>query len=138
LRAAIVLPERHQDAASLPLALAAVALQALDLAERAVEIRAHLLDLIVHRAALRRLSAEQGEEAAALATQALRLLAQAIELRLLLGRGVLVALDLLGLGRIARDPAVERGKLALESQTGLAARGRAGRIPDLRGSRRGA
>jgi hypothetical protein len=58
LRAAIVLPERHQDAAPLSLALAAIALQALDLAERAVEIRAHLLDLVVHRAALRRLPAE--------------------------------------------------------------------------------
>ena len=38
LRTAIVLPERHRDAAPLSLALAAVALQALDLAERAVEI----------------------------------------------------------------------------------------------------
>ena len=71
--------------------------------------------------------AEQGEEAAALATQALRLLAEAIELRLL-GRGVLVALDLLGLGGIARDTAVERGKLALGSQTGLARAGAPRRI----------
>src|SRR2546430_4770573 len=40
----IVLPERYQDAAPLPLALAAVALQPLDVGQRAVEIRTHLLD----------------------------------------------------------------------------------------------
>ena len=71
LRAAIVLAERHQDAAALPLALAAVALQPLDLGQGAVEVRPHLLDLVVKRSALRRLAAEQREEAAALAAQAL-------------------------------------------------------------------
>src|SRR5262249_58433949 len=90
LRAAIVLSERHQDAAPLSFALAAVALQPLDVGQRAVEVRTHLLDLIVERAALRRLSAEQREKAAALATQALGLLAEAVELGLLLCRGVFV------------------------------------------------
>ena len=126
LRAAIVLPERYQDAAPLPLALAAVALQPLDVGQRAIEVRAHLLNLVVERAALRRLPAEQREEAAPLATQALGLLAQAIELGLLLCRGVFVALDLVRLCRIDRGTAIDRGELAFEPQTGLAARGRVG------------
>src|SRR5262245_64939056 len=75
LRAAIVLSERYQDAAALSFALAAVALQSLDVGQRAVEVRAHLLNLVVERAALRRLPAEQGEKAAALATHTLGLLA---------------------------------------------------------------
>jgi len=37
----------------LSFALAAVALQPLDVGQRAVEVRAHLLDLVVERAALR-------------------------------------------------------------------------------------
>jgi hypothetical protein len=86
LRAAIVLAEGHQDSAALPLALAAVALQPLDLGQGAVEVRPHLLDLVVKRSALRRLAAEQREEAAALATQALRLLSETIQFGLLLRR----------------------------------------------------
>jgi len=125
-RTAIVLPEGYQDAAPLPLALAAVALQPLDVGQRAVEVRTHLLDLVVERAALRRLSAEQGKEAAPLATQALGLLAQAIEFGLLLGRGVFVALDLVRLCRIDPGTAIDRGELAFEPETGLAARGRVG------------
>src|SRR5262249_7897787 len=101
-------------------ALAAVALQPLDVGQRAVEVCTHLLDLIVERAALRRLSAEQGEKAAALATQALGLLAEAVELGLLLCRGVFVALYLL------RLCGGDRGELAFEAQAGLAARGRIG------------
>src|SRR5262249_59127283 len=114
LRAAIILSERHQDAAALPFALAAVALQPLDVGQRGVEVRTHLLDLVVERAALRRLSAEQGKKAAPLATQALRLLAQAVELGLLLGRGVFVALDLVRLCRIDPGTAIDRGELAFE------------------------
>ena len=139
LRAAIVLAERHQDAAALAFALTAVALQPLNLAQGAVEVRAHLLDLVVDRAALRRLSAEQGEESAALTTQALRLLAEAIELGLLLGGGVLVALDLLRPRGIDRGAAVDGGELAFEPQTGLVARRRIGSrrgVPELRRCRR--
>jgi hypothetical protein len=114
LRAAIVLPERDQDAAALALALTTVALQPLDLGQGAVEIGAHLLDLVVERHALRRLSAEQGEEAAALAAQALRLLAEAVDLGLLLCRGILIALDLVGLRGIDPGSAVDGGELAFE------------------------
>src|SRR5262249_40288011 len=114
LGAAMVLPERHQDAAALALALATIALQPLDLGQGAVEVGTHLLDLVVERPALRRLSAEQGEEAAALAAQALRLLAEAVELGLLLCRRVLVALDLLGPRGIGPRPPVARGEWACE------------------------
>src|SRR5436190_13122412 len=62
LRPAIVLPERGQDGAALPLAVGAVALDVLEIGERAVEIGPRLLDLVVDRPALLRLSAEQGEE----------------------------------------------------------------------------
>ena len=154
LRAAIVLAERHQDAAALALALAAVALEALDLDQGAVEVGARLLDLVVERAALRGLAAEQREEAAALAAQPLRLLAQAVKFGLLLGRGILEALDLLGLGGIDRGAAVEGGELAFEPQAGLVAPARIGfgalgagasgtelwrgeRKPELRRRRRG-
>src|SRR6478736_7340652 len=123
LRAAIVLPEGHQDAAALSLALAAVALQPLDLGQGAVEVRPHLLDLVVERTALRRLAAEQREKAGALATQALRLLAETVELGLLLCRGVLVALDLVRPGGIDPDATIEGGELAFEPQAGLAASG---------------
>jgi len=109
LRSAIILPERHQDAPALVLALAAIALQALDIRQGAVEIGAHLLDLIVERTTLRRLSAEQGEEAGALATQALRLLAEAVELGLLFCRGVLVAFDLFRLAGIGCAAAIDGG-----------------------------
>src|SRR6478736_5735778 len=123
LRAAIVLPEGHQDAAALSLALAAVALQPLDFGQGAVEVSPHLLDLIVERTALRRLAAEQREKAGALATQALRLLAETVELGLLLCRGVLVALDLVRPGGIDPDATIEGGELAFEPQAGLAASG---------------
>src|SRR5207247_5554616 len=68
LRTAITLAERDQDRTALCLPVGAVALHALELAHEAVEVRPHLLDLVVDRAALRRLAAEKGEEAAALAT----------------------------------------------------------------------
>src|SRR5262249_61337919 len=94
-----------------------------------------LLDLVVERAALRRLPAEQREEAAALAAQFLRLLAKPIELGLLLGRGILEPLDLVGFGRVIRA-AIDHGALAFEPQAGLAARVRSGRrrgrSPELR------
>src|SRR5262249_2593030 len=126
LRAAIVLSERYQDAAALPFAVAAVALQSLDVGQRAVEVRAHLLDLVVERAALRRLPAEQGEKAAALATKPRGLLAEAVGSGLVLGRGVFIALDLLRLCGVDRGAAIDGGELAFEPQTGLAARARIG------------
>src|SRR5262249_9503718 len=122
LRSAIILPERHQDAPALVLALAAIALQPLDIRQGAVEIGAHLLDLIVERTTLRRLSAEQGEKAGALATQALRLLAEAVELGLLFCRGVLVAFDLFRLAGIDRGTAIDGGELAFEPQAHRVAR----------------
>src|SRR5262249_31756193 len=115
-----------QDAATLALAFAAVTLQPLDLGQGAVEIGAHLLDLVVERPALRGLSAEQGEEAAALATQPLRLLAEAVELGLLLGRCILVALDLVGLGGIDACATVHGGELVFEPQACLVAPARVG------------
>jgi hypothetical protein len=59
-------------------------------------------------------SAEQGEEAAALAAQALRLLAEAVDFGLLLCRRILVAFDLLGLCGIDPGPAVDGGELAFK------------------------
>src|SRR5262249_33540955 len=81
-----------------------------------------LLDLIVERTTLRRLSAEQGEKAGALATQALRLLAEAVELGLLFCRGVLVAFDLFRLAGIDRGTAIDGGELAFEPQAHRVAR----------------
>ena len=63
---------------------------------------------------MRGLSAEQGEEAAALAAEALRLLAEAVDLGLLLCRGILVALDLVGLRGIDACATVDGGELAFE------------------------
>ena len=125
MRAAIVLPERHQDRAALTLAIGAVALQALDLAHDAVDVRARLLDLAIDLGALRRLAAENRKEAAALAAHLLRLLIEAIEVGLLLAGQVLVTLDLGRLGRI-EGAAVERGELAFVAQAGRVARGLAG------------
>src|SRR5262249_33910308 len=65
-----------------------------------------------------------GEEAAALATEPLRLLAQAIELGLLLCRGLLVAFDLLRFRGIDAGAAIDGGKLAFEPQTDLVATAR--------------
>jgi hypothetical protein len=70
--------------------------------------------LIVERTALRRLPAEQGEEAAALAAQPLRLLTQAVKLGLLLRRGILVALDLVRFSGVDGGAAVQRRELAFE------------------------
>ncbi|TMJ45041.1 MAG: hypothetical protein E6G86_02605 [Alphaproteobacteria bacterium] len=128
--------ERHQDAAALGLALAAVALQPLDVAQRAVEVSPHLLHLIVERPALRRLSAEEREEAAALAPEALGLLAEAVELSLLLRHGLFVALDLFRSGGVDARAAIDRRELAFEPQTGLVAPrhpGGGGRIRSRRG-----
>ena len=128
MRAAIVLAERRQERAALALAVGGVALQALEIAEHAVEVRAGLLDLVVDRAALRRLPAEQGEEAAAFAAHAPALRGEAVELGLLAVRYVLGPLDL-GRARRIVVAAVERCELAFEPKTDRVA---------LRGARRGA
>ena len=130
LGTAVVLAERDQDRAPLRFALAAVALHALQLAHEAVEVRPDLLDLVVERAALRRLSAEQCEEAAALAAHAAGLLAEPVEVRLLAGDGFLVALDLIGARRV-HGAAIDAGQLAFQPQAGLAAR----RLPGNGGRR---
>ena len=59
LRATIVLAKGDEDAAALAFPVGAVALQALQVGQHAIEIGARLRDLVVDRAALRRLSAEQ-------------------------------------------------------------------------------
>ncbi len=123
LRTAIVLAERDQDRAALAFAVGAVALRALKIAHEAVEVRPDLLDLVVELTALRRLAAEQGEEAAARATHPLGLLTEAVELALLLADDLLVAPDLLGARRVD-GAAIDPGKLALEPQAGLVARRR--------------
>src|SRR6202011_1743850 len=64
------------------------------------EVGAHLLNLGVDRTALRRLTAEQREKSRTVAAHALGLRGNAVELALLLGRGILVAADLIVLGRI--------------------------------------
>ena len=107
--------ERRENAAPFSLALAAVALQSLALGLVVVEVGADLLDLIVERTALRRLSTEQGEKAGALAPQTLRLLCQPIELGLLLCRGVVVTPDLLGFGRFRCAP-VDRRESPFQAQ----------------------
>jgi hypothetical protein len=101
LRAAIVLTERRQDRAALALAIGGIALQALQVGQHAIEIRTHLLNLIVDRAALLRLAAEQREEATAFAAQAPSLRRQPVELDLLALGGLFVTPDLLGALRIS-------------------------------------
>ena len=101
--------------AAFAFAVGGVALQALQVAQDAIEVRAHLLNLIVERAALLRLAAEQREEAAAFAAQAAALRGEPVELGLLALRGVLVALDLFGALRIDMAPRSTDRELALES-----------------------
>ena len=120
LRAAIVLPERREDGAALAFAVGAIALQPLEIAQHAVEVRAHLLDLVVDRAALLRLAAEQREEAAAFASHLPALRREAVELGLLALGGLFVALDLLGALRIDLAPrSTVASWLSSRTQTGL-------------------
>ncbi len=79
----------------------AAAAQPLEAGGDLVEIGPHLLDLVVDRTALRRLAVEQREKSGTVAAHALGLRGDAIEFALLLGRGVLVAADLLVPGRVA-------------------------------------
>ena len=80
-----------------------------------VEIAAHLLDLVVDRAALRRAAVEQREEARAFAAHPLGLLRDPIEFGLLLGLRFLIAADLFILGGVAgAGAAVDRRQLPFE------------------------
>src|ERR1700722_4033267 len=113
----IVLRERHKNRPALvfPLAAAEAGAQALEIRRDLVEVCAHLLNLIVHRTALRILTAEQREEAGALAAHPLRLQRDAVQLRLLPGGRILVAANLFVLGRVtAAAAAVDRRQLGLE------------------------
>ena len=131
LRAAIILRERQKNRTALVFAVAAAeaaAAQALEVSRDLVEVCAHLLNLIVHRAALRALAIEQREEARAVAAHPLGLRGDAIKLRLLPGGGILIAVDLLVLGRVAATAAVDHGQLRLKPRAhridGGTARGR--------------
>ena len=107
LRAAIILRQRGQNRAALVFAIGAAeaaAAQPLQAGGDLVEIGPHLLDLVVDRTALRRLAGEQREKPGTVAAHALGLQRDAIELGLLLGRGILVAADLVVLGRVAAPP----------------------------------
>src|SRR5205085_6862550 len=118
LRAAIVLRQCGQHAAALVLAVGAAksaGAQAFEAVGDLVEIAAHLLDLVVDRTALRRVLVEQREEARGLAAHAFGLGDDAVELALLARLRLLVAADLLVLGRIARaGAAIDGGKLHLQ------------------------
>src|SRR6478672_9845646 len=101
LRAAVVLRQRHQDGAALPLAFGrGIALLALQIGLNAVEVVPHLLDLVVERAALLGLAAEQDEEAVFLATGAQRYCLLAVDLGLLAGRVFFELAKLLGAGGV--------------------------------------
>jgi len=70
LRAAVVLRERAQDLLALRFLFAGAArLQALQFIHAAVDVAARLLDLLIERAALRRLALEDRKQAAGLAAE---------------------------------------------------------------------
>ena len=113
LRAAIVLRERRQNRAALIFALGAAeaaAAQPLEAGRDLIEIRPHLLDLVIDRTALRRLAVEQREKSGTVAAHALGLRGYAIEFGLLLGGGILVAADLVVPGGIAGTAAAIDGR----------------------------
>ena len=117
LRAAIILRQRRQDRAALVFAIGAAeaaAAQPLQAGRDLVQIGPHLLDLVVDRTALRRLAGEQREEPGTVAAHALGLQGDAVEFGLLLGRGILVAADLIFLGRVAAAAAVDGRQLRFQ------------------------
>ena len=91
------------------------ALEPLEIAHRAIEAVAQLLDLRVERLAFRRLAGEEREKSA-LAAAPFGVRHEAVEIGLLLAGGIFVALDLLGAGRVAAA-AIERGHLAFQAHT---------------------
>ena len=97
LRSAIVLRQRADKLPALLVLIGVVAaLETLEIAHRAVEIVAHLLDLRIQRLAFRRLASEQRKKATALAAPSFRLRQQVIEIGLLFGDSVFAAPDLVG------------------------------------------
>ena len=80
---------------------------------RAVDAAAHLLDLAVERAALRRLAHENGQQARRLAAEALELRLDAVEIALLLAERFFDAARPLGPRGIGAG-AVDRSELAFE------------------------
>src|SRR6516165_1708666 len=109
LRPAIVLRQRDQDRTALVVAIGveAAGAQLLEARGDLIEIGAHLLDLGVDWPALGGLAVEQREEAGTVATHAFGLRPDAVELTLLPGGGILVAADLIVLGRIGAAAALD-------------------------------
>src|SRR5260370_285851 len=103
LRPAIILGERQQNRAALVVAVCAAeaAAQPLEAGRDLLEIGPHLLNLVVDRAALRRLAAEEREKSRTVAAHALGLRGDAIEFGLLPGGGLLVTADLFVFRRVA-------------------------------------
>ncbi len=112
MRAAIVLGKRADHALALHVILAALP-GALEVGLGAVDAGAHLLDLRVERAALRRLAHENGQQAGRLAAEALELRLDAVEIALLLAERFFDAARPLGARGIGAG-AVDRGELAFE------------------------
>jgi hypothetical protein len=118
LLAAIVLRKRDHDGAALLFTVVAAAAQLFETRGDAIEVLAHRLDLTVELVALRRLAAPEEEEAAAaVATQALALRGEAIELLLLPVFRLLLAANLVGAAGVLRI-AVEARELCLQALTG--------------------
>src|SRR5690606_22060481 len=117
LRAAIVLCEREDHRAALRIVRPArgAGTQPLQIRGDLVEVRSHLLNLVVDRAALRGAAGKQREEAGAVAALIARMGLNPLEFALLAGGCILIAANLLGLGRIAAAlAAIDGGKLAFE------------------------
>ena len=112
MRTATVLGQRIDHRLALHVVFAAPA-RALQVGERAVDIAAHLLDLAVEPAALRRLLHEDGEQGGRLAAEPLVLRLDAIEVGLLLAERVLDAAGLVGACGIGTGT-IDGSELALE------------------------
>ena len=117
LGTAIILRQRHQNRAALIVAVGVAetaAAQPLEVGGDLVEVRPHLLDLIVDRTALRRLAVEQREKPGTVATHAAGLRGHAIELALLPAGGILVAAHLFVPGRVPAATMVDGRQLGFQ------------------------
>lgn len=125
LLAAIVLRQRNQHRAALliatGIAATATTAQPVEIDGDLIQIAAHALNLCIDRAALRRLAAEQREEARTLAAHPARLLGNALEFILLAAGRILVAAKLIVAGRVAAA-AINYRQLALKPLTDRIAR----------------
>ena len=114
---AIILRQRHQNRAALIVAVGVAetaAAQPLEAGGDLVEVRPHLLDLIVDRTALRRLAVEQREKPGTVATHAPGLRRHAIEFALLPAGGILVAAHLFVPGRVPAAAMVDGRQLRFQ------------------------